>query len=146
MASQPATFTGEEIVFEKIRSYVTHATDLGAAVAGSLELREWEEPILRQMVRQLSAEMLARKLVRDHYSTTRGVDVPATWWQHLKDDHAPGWLKKRWPVRHKSIKVDLHIDFTRYATYPEADVVLPERFGKAVIFEKIGVSTNTGPF
>lgn len=29
------------------------------------------------------------------------VETPATWWQHLKEDLFPSWLKARFPVRYK---------------------------------------------
>ena len=62
------------------------------------------------------------------------IEYPASWWQHLKQDRAPAWLTKRWPVR-MSRRVG-SVNFSRYDTYPLAHVPLPpNEFGYPVRVE-----------
>ena len=35
-------------------------------------------------------------LAKTHVTETQ--DIPTSWWQHWKRDHAPRWLTRRWPV------------------------------------------------
>ena len=57
--------------------------------------------------------------------------VPATWWQHLKQDVFPAWLLRRFPVR--TTTLERRIRYRIDATYPQADVVLPKEYGPAVL-------------
>ena len=89
------------------------------------------------MVIRLRAYVLADKQV----DTTREVvlEVPASWWQHFKQDswlwrHAPKWMRKRWPISYTEHKRT--VQFQRYLTYPHAEVPLPsDPFGAPVIYE-----------
>lgn len=74
-----------------------------------------------QMVYELTTEVLASKKVTDR--RTFHFKQPATWWQHWKQDCAPQWFRKRWPVRYSTEKIV--VDFTSYDTYPRADITLP---------------------
>ena len=46
------------------------------------------------------------RINQDHYIT---VDVPATWWQQLKQEKAPAWYLKRYPVKTKKVKHTLTV-------------------------------------
>jgi len=50
---------------------------------------------------------------------TREEKVPASWWDHLKQDHFPEWLKQRWPVRFRTI---VYTHTTRYQTRIERQI------------------------
>jgi len=59
-----------------------------------------------EMVAQMDAFVL-----KDEKSLT--VKVPATWWDHFKDDHYPKWLQKVFPVRYEIKR------FLASKTFPE---------------------------
>lgn len=40
---------------------------------------------------------------------------PATWWQMLKEQHAPDWLKRRWPVRYTTETYDARALYPKLA-------------------------------
>jgi len=65
--------------------------------------------------------MLTVRIKQEVYGETLGtleVKRPATWFQMLKEQHAPYWLKRRWPVRYAYQKYDAR------ALYPK--VSLPD--------------------
>jgi len=96
------------------------------------------EPAFEDMVRdelcyRLRSYVLADHLAADEYKTT--VErTPTSWWQHLKRDHAPRWLKRRWPVRAERLTVTVKVD--RYLTYPDAAIRTPD-LGRAYILEQV---------
>lgn len=72
------------------------------------------EDSLRDLVMYLSKEIV-RSAPR---TETVQFDVPATWWQHLKQDHAPEWFLKRYPVVMRQIPFSYE---GGYRTCPHAD-------------------------
>lgn len=56
--------------------------------------------------------------------------APSTWWQHWKQDHAPAWLTRRWPVQLTTVRKT--VEYEVCAMYPKADMLLPT-LGPAVI-------------
>src|SRR3954451_2853678 len=69
-------------------------------------------------------------------------EVPASWWQHFKQDVLPKrltrskWFNNHMPVRLKQMEQIVVFDESR--TYPDASIVLPEgKFGQPVIVETI---------
>lgn len=65
----------------------------------------------------------------DHQRYSVSVDIPATWWQHFKQDHAPGWFVRRFPVKTKT--VPRTVEFNHKMLFPKADVV-PDHLGPVV--------------
>jgi len=86
-------FNGRELMqCGDIRAYVSQSFNQDAIIAGfhALTLKERLADI-QQDVR---------------------IQVPATWWQHLKRDSAPEWFLRRFPVQHETITktVVCHLD------------------------------------
>lgn len=103
-------------------------------VARSLEAGIIHDPMFGTAMLWLKAFVLAEKVAADEYET--GIAIPATWWQHLKQDHAPLWIRIRWPVRTRSLCQKIR--FKRLHLYPDARIALPEdHFGKLVIYDEI---------
>jgi hypothetical protein len=42
------------------------------------------------------------------------VRVPLTWWDHLKEAHAPRWFLARWPVQYRIHVVDIKAIWSGY--------------------------------
>jgi hypothetical protein len=84
------------------------------------------------MMLELRSAVLGAQILSDTQAVS--IEYPATWWQHLKQDHAPAWFTRRWPVR--MTRRVAEVNFTRYDTYPMADVPLPpDDFGYPVVIE-----------
>lgn len=104
--------------------------NLGSYTAGRIKLTV--EKTAWDMVLELRSSVLGAQVLSD--TQTFSIEYPASWWQHLKQDHAPAWFKKRWPVRFSSRSAQ--VNFSRYDTYPLADVPLPpNEFGYPVRVE-----------
>lgn len=114
------------------RQVAVHAVLPGDFVRDSLAFEAHRNNLFDDMLMRLSAHVLSDQLVSADEEVT--LDVPASWWQHLKLSHAPEWFKRRWPVVCATWRKDMH--FERHRTYPEADVVLPrEKYGHPVYVE-----------
>lgn len=55
-------------------------------------------------------------------SDSLDIQVPASWFQQLKQDCFPKWLLHIFPVRHKTISVPVKIDLQRY--YPKLNIAV----------------------
>jgi hypothetical protein len=104
---------------------------LGSYAEGMTELKAIEHTVEGMML-QLRSSVLGARILSDRQDFS--FEYPASWWQHFKRDKAPGWFTRRYPVR--MTKRILSVDFTRYDTYPMADVPLPpDEFGYPVRVE-----------
>jgi len=136
--SLDATEQYNQIVFEELKVGASRAADVGAFVSDRTEMRTSNNvPGLHGMLVEMYTSILSRKLVSDTYQTSKTIEVPATWSQHLKEAYAPQWILKRYPIKKRDIVVELSVQFTRYATYPKADVVVPKNMGPLVIRELV---------
>ncbi len=48
-----------------------------------------------------------------------GVEIPTNWFEHLKAEHAPSWVKQRWPVKTRVIELSVE------TLYPYLKTALP---------------------
>jgi len=71
----------------------------------------------------LSRDTIAVRVRQAVYGETLGtleVKHPATWFQMLKEQHAPYWLKRRWPVRYVYQKYDARALYPKLSLPDEA--------------------------
>lgn len=87
---------------------------------------------------RLTKMLLTDTLARDSYSAD--LRVPASWWQHWKEQHGRTWLgpliMQRWPVRYdvRTAVVEVH----RFLGYPEAKIARdPGNLGPVRIMENV---------
>lgn len=113
----------QRVTFERLRQ--TLQVRIGATTAQTAELREWYDHALNCMVIEFSADVLAQKIAEDIYKTSFSYKVPNSWWQHFKQDKAPRWFTKRYPVRYDTKHQTRTVRFKRYATYPMSNIALP---------------------
>ena len=72
-------------------------------------------------------DMLLLLVKQEVYGETLGtleIKRPATWWQMLKEQHAPYWFKRRWPVRYTTEMYDAR------ALYPK--LAMPDEMNNRV--------------
>ena len=63
-------------------------------------------------------DMLTVRIKQEVYGETLGtleVKHPATWFQMLKEQYAPYWFKRRWPVRYAYQKYDARALYPKLA-------------------------------
>ena len=77
-------------------------------VLSDREMIHLEPDIIVDRVAYIGAESI--RFIWKFFSMRAGVQefqIPASWWQHWKRDHAPNWLKKQWPVKYIKRKADV---------------------------------------
>lgn len=132
--SKLATTEVNESIFDINRYAMSWVKDrLGAFATDRLEYREMERIEFGDKLRELTTQILERKIVEDDYPVTFSYKVPSSWWQHFKRDKAPKWYTERYPVKYDNRRIKRTVKITRKATYPMADIVVPKNMGQVVI-------------
>ena len=69
---------------------------------------------------------------------TVSVETPANVWEHLKQDYAPKWFKRRWPV--KTVEKSDKVTFTQKAIYPQLVKHFPHatKGARIIIHKQVG--------
>ena len=81
-----------------LRSLLVRALDVNTIVDATVDA----------MVLSIEAHILELDVDKVHLSVTASVDVPADWWEHVKERFAPAWVLDRWPVRRAIVKQTAH--------------------------------------
>lgn len=110
------------------------SAEFAASIDAKLVHQTWY-----RLVHQLTARVLADQLPPEQATTTKvfTFEIPATWWQAFKADHADSWwlawLVSRRPVRTRVYRREgrLDIELRRYWSWPKAKV-LPSEWGSPV--------------
>jgi hypothetical protein len=93
-----------------------------------------------QQVHRLESFVLQEHLADDVYIDMHPYTVPKTWWDMFKLTFAStwwlGWLVKRRPAQFDRHVVKSAVKVERYASYPEADVAIPQ-LGRPLPFESV---------
>lgn len=99
----------------------------------SLELSSYIDCALQRMVYSLEAYVLAEEIDNRTKEVSFQVSIPKSWWQHFKRDVTPRWFVNLFPVRFTVIKKTKSVTFRKLATFPKANIALPEELGSVVI-------------
>jgi hypothetical protein len=127
---------------------LSHRRILGAYASAALVFSEKEldddDPGTerRKFLAEFSTTVLSGRRIEQHPSVTH--QVPASWWQHLKDDCLPAWARRRWPVRYRELKTTLLLE--QDILFPYADFVPPppDQFGRPVLWESLSAESGPG--
>ena len=100
------TFLERSEIPETAKSTMKVEQEYSISMIGTKIIAHWLEP----------QQTIAEDRYKCYFYT------PSTWWQHWKQDNAPAWFRNRYPVvKKRHIRT---IRFTRYATYPLANVAI----------------------
>lgn len=80
-----------------------------------------------QMIAQLYAYVMATEAQVLNVTFTE--EVPADWWQQLKQERAPTWFLRRWPVKMRTREVLRKVK--AQAIFPHFNRAWPDEFGRA---------------
>lgn len=92
------------------------------------ELSSYKDDITQDMVLRLNAYVWEEKLQDEQVTLT--VLMPATWWDHFKEDYFPCWLEELFPVDYAQ-KTSTH-QFKTVAKFPDFAYEPPKNLGKYV--------------
>lgn len=98
------------------RSIQLRLTEFGTAIAVAPRIMEHADHAARVLVASLKA-----KLVVEEQQPLK-LDVPADWWQHVKQRWFPAWALARWPVRTAVIALPVR------TIYPALQTKIPRQF------------------
>jgi hypothetical protein len=108
----PAVEKLQRITLEKIRIGMTQHYAKVLLLEPQISLNEHAQHIADRFMFQLEGYLWGKNDKREDKRTeTKTADVswPSTWWEHWKEQHAPDWFKKRWPVKYSGVKYDTEI-------------------------------------
>ena len=133
----------KEIELDRLQYVVHHAVDGHAkAHMTAHELtRRLGEAFVYEVKTEMAGECLRaenakiRGLMPVEYVFSTKTGVAASWWQALKAQVLPRWLRRRWPpvfvdVAHKHtvrtwIRLEFEVGFETHAVYPQLPKILP---------------------
>jgi len=112
-------------------------------VRDGLRLEGVRDLMLQGMIYQLTTYILAEELEKRTKEVAFTYSVPKNWWEHLKCSF-PDWLKHRFPPKLIQYEVTKQVTFKKYATYPKANVLFPDKVGKLVRYKSFIEEEESG--
>ena len=88
-----------------------------------LEIRDMVEEMAKTLV--LCEDLPIEPL--EEFSTEVVFQVPSSWFQMLKKEHAPLWFLKRYPIKYDSIRRKVKVKMS--AAYPKLPIAFPKYGG-----------------
>lgn len=80
-----------------------------------------------QLVMTLATRIQCANLPPDEITKQRThiTRQPSSWWQMLKQAHAPQWALRRWPVRETATEhtLEICVNLRRFHVYPDAPAI-----------------------
>lgn len=115
-----------DMVLTRLPLTLTH--ELGSYAMSRMSIEVFVEETVQRVRLMVSTELLGS--LRIQKEDKRVVEVPKTWWDHLKLSF-PRWLAKRLkPVAYDEITFTTK--FAEYSTYPKININPPSDFGPMV--------------
>ena len=91
-------------------------------VHGRVTVDAFERDATQRMVLDLRAEFLCEEPFEERSTAETTFKVPATWWDCWKEEVAPDWFARRWPVQYRNVTVELSVPVKRYVVHPEHQI------------------------
>ena len=124
----------KNVVLEDIENHILNllvcekSLDLGDCVVQNLRVSVTEGLYDNEFLYALHTLIPAEDTKEETH--TFGAKYPSDWKQAFKEQHFPEWLKKRYPVKYKSITET--VKFTAYNLYPNFPALMPGRCTESV--------------
>lgn len=110
----------EKVTLQKVKLAATQY--LAGEALQNLEITTWPDRISNALAYQLRTFVMGEKVHEIEKSVS--FEYPATWWEHLKWNHAPTWFKTRYPVKMKKFKRT--VKFEQIQCFPKMNQMLPK--------------------
>lgn len=136
MRLEALTYTEDTLTLQKLK-YAAQA-ELGPQLAHDAEWRSHLDYLTGRLLIQLRTNVYAEKIEEISKDVCWSVDVPADWWQALRERvlDARGRLDRailnRWPIRYRTIRDEQTVTVERWATFPDNATVYPKDLGAVV--------------
>lgn len=107
----------------ELRKYAT-IVGIGKTTADSLIMEESEDFLSRQILRRIEMDVLTDKIAEDTYKSEYSYWLYTSPWQWFKQLYMPLWFVNKFPAKQQQITKPIEVKFTRYATYPKANIAI----------------------
>ena len=97
---------------------------IGRTTVDDFQYKIGEVPGIEGWVHEISTSLLASKIAEDRYKASFYYKTPSSWFQMFKIAHYPKWLLARHPAKYIHHKKYRTVKFTRYETYPMANMAV----------------------
>lgn len=87
-----------ELNLDRLREKISLQLDMNI-----INVQARENPMNRTIEIEIEREFLGRRIIEDK-EVTLHVSYPKNWFEHFKEEKFPNWLKKRFPVKYKTVK------------------------------------------
>ena len=113
-----------EVAYENL---VLDMLELSSTFSGpAAQNMEFERKQLGRIIRYKLKTMIPAEDVKKQAVVTT-FKYPDGWFEALKEQHFPGWLLDRYPVKYK--EVSKTVIFTAYHVYPKLPMIMPDYGG-----------------
>ena len=119
----------------KLPIAVEETLDDYVLVKHGLQIEQFQSEMLRGMVYRIKTYILAEEIDNRKKDVRFKYSVPSNWWQHFKRDIFPQWLLRRYPVVYVEYYKIKTVTFRKYATYPKANILFPDKVGDLVRYK-----------
>lgn len=117
-----------EVALERVRHTITHRIEMTYPyMTNRLEFIARVDAAINCLELGIKSMFLQEKQKPVVINT-----IPTTWWQMLKQAHAPQWFIRLFPIQYKTITIDAQV------LYPSLKISIPSSMSHAIIrFAKI---------
>ena len=99
----------------------------------SLNVEQYMDDQLRAMVISIRGYVLAEEVDNRTTTVKFQLDIPANWWEHFKRDVLQRLFKGKLKLRFQRIVRVKSVTFRKLATYPKANIAIPE-LGTTIVY------------
>jgi len=125
----------EEVDLIKLPISATEALDAYTIVKHHLELETFYDAMIEALVYHIKTYILAEEVDNRSKVIRFTYNFPSNWWQHFRAQVFPRWLLKRFPIKLTEYTKVKRVTFRKYATYPKANIVFPDKVGTLVKYK-----------
>ena len=118
----------KEIILDRTKKKIS--TMVGAFTLESIDVDVIAENISMGFIAKFEAEVLSQEAI-EYYEFE--FDIPANWWEQLKNELMPKWFLRIFPVKYR--KVTQTKRFKHMAFFPDVKKIFPP--GERVVFRTV---------
>lgn len=123
----------KELILEKIK--LGCSNQLHKLLIEDMKLDEYYDVLSQSVIQCFTTWVWAEEI--ENRKKTVNFDVPASWFQHFKQQFFPNFLLKHFPV--KKTRLEATVRFRRLACYPQLPLVLKGTQGHIRYFQEMNI-------
>lgn len=125
----------ETVKLTKLPVCISEILDDYVLVKQGLEFENVFDPMLQGMFYRIKTYILAEEIDNRSKVVRFTYKLPSNWWQYFKLQVFPKWLQQRFPVSYTDCVRTKKVTFRKYATYPKASILFPDKVGELIRYK-----------